>query len=146
MLPSPFYFLVNVMKSNIQVYSLSEDNFKHIICKGILRYSAKSIAILDIEEHQYLISETPDSNSILLRSSFYRPTCIYRYKVSSKRFFGRMKRSRWKEMAELGEIRIHVTDKFLENVRSLKNPNEVISFLDCYNYILKLFENEFKDI
>lgn len=132
------------MKSNIQVYSLLEDNFKHIICKG-MRYS-ESIAILDIEDHQYLVSETPDSNSILLKSSFYRPTYIYHYKVSSKRFFDRMKRSRWKEMAEIGEIRIYVTDKFLENVRFSKNPNEVVSFLDCYNYILKLFENEFKDI
>ena len=134
------------MKSNIQVYSLLADNFKHIICKGILRNSSESIAILDIEDHQYLVSETPDSNSILLRSSFYRPTYIYHYKVSSKRFFDRMKRSRWKQMAEVGEIRIHVTDKFLENVRFSKNPNTVVSFLDCYNYILKLFENEFKDI
>lgn len=132
------------MKNNIQVYSLLEDSFKHIIRNG-MRYS-ESIAILDIEEHQYLISETPDSNSILLKSSFNRPTYIYRYKSSSKRFFGRMMRSRWKEMAELGEIRIYTTDKFIENVKSLKNPNEVVSFLDCYNYILKLFENEFKDI
>ena len=106
------------MKSNIQVYSLSEDNFKHIICNG-MRYS-ESIAILIVEEHIYLISETPDSNSILLRSSFYRPTYIYHYKMSSRRFFVQsMKSSRWKEMAEFGEIRIHATDKFIENVRSL---------------------------
>ena len=87
-------------------------------------------------------------NILFLRNKMHHLCCIYfyHYKISSKRFFDRMKNSRWKEMVEVGEIRIYATDKFIENVRFSKNPNEVVSFLDCYNYILKLFENEFKDV